>query len=151
MTLEDVGNLYIEALINEANIALLKEGQTVSITFDAFGGDKKFTGSIAHIDPSAETNDGVVNYKIKVSIDGKDGTIRPGMNANIDVWAGGVSNVLAIPNIAVTQKDGKFFVKVVTDEKKKKYEEREVRTGFVGDSNLVKIISGLVQGEKIAL
>lgn len=151
IALEDVGNLYIEALINEANIALLKEDQTVGITFDAFGSDKKFTGSIVHIDPSAETNDGVVNYKIKVSIDGKDGTIRPGMNANIDVWAGGVSNVLAIPNIAVAQKDGKSFVKVVTDEKKKKYEEREVRTGFVGDSNLVEIISGLSQGEKIAL
>ena len=151
ITLEDVKNLYIEALINEANIAYLKIGQSVDITFDAFGNNKKFTGTIAHIDPSAETNDGVVNYKIKVSIAEKDETIRPGMNANIDVLAGEAKNILAIPNIAVMEKEGKSFVNVVLDEKKKKYEKREVQTGFVGDNNLIEIVSGLKQDEKIAL
>lgn len=151
ITLEDVKNLYIEALINESNIANLKIGQSVSITFDAFGTDKKFEGVIAHVDPSAETSDGVVNYKIKVSISGQDDTIRPGMNANIDVLSGEAKNVLTIPFAAVTKKDGKSFVNVITDEKKKKYMEREVQTGFLGDNNLVEIISGLNQGEKIAL
>jgi multidrug resistance efflux pump len=56
ITLEDVDNLYIEAMINEANIAYLKIGQNVDLTFDAFGSDKKFTGLIMHIDPSAECN-----------------------------------------------------------------------------------------------
>ena len=138
-------------MINEANIAHLKIGQSVSITFDAFGTSKKFTGIIAHIDPSADTNGGVVNYKIKVSIDGKDGTIRPGMNANIDVLAGEMKGVLSIPYAAVTKKDGKSFVNVLTDEKKKKYTEREIQTGFVGDNNLVEITSGLSANEKIAL
>ncbi len=151
ITLQDVGNLYIEALINEASIANLKLGQTVSITFDAFGSEKKFSGAIAHIDPSADANNGVVNYKIKVSIDGSDGTIRPGMNANIDVSAGGISHALTIPAVAVTKKDGKSFVNVVTDEKKKKYTEREVQTGFVGDNNLVEITGGLAVDEKVAL
>jgi macrolide-specific efflux system membrane fusion protein len=142
--------LYIEALINEANIAYLKVGQPVSITFDAFGGDKKFTGTIAQVDPSAETSDGVVNYKIKVSLSSKDATIRPGMNANIDVSAGGATNVLAIPNVLIIKKDGKTFVNVITDEKKKKYKEVEVKTGFIGDSNLVEIVSGLKEGDKVA-
>jgi RND family efflux transporter MFP subunit len=150
ITIEDVDNLYIEALINEANIAYLKVGQPVSITFDAFGGDKKFTGTIAQVDPSAETSDGVVNYKIKVSLAGKDATIRPGMNANIDVSAGGATNVLAISNVLIIKKDGKTFVNVITDEKKKKYKEVEVKTGFVGDSNLVEIVSGLKEGDKVA-
>lgn len=151
ITLQDVENLYIEALINEANIAYLKIGQTVDITFDAFGNDKKFTGAIAHIDPSAETNNGVVNYKIKVSLNEKDVTVRPGMNANIDILAGQISNVLAIPYIAVNKKDGKSFVDVVIDEKKKKYEEREVQTGFLGDNNLVEITGGLKVDDKVAL
>ncbi|OGI60913.1 hypothetical protein A2641_00810 [Candidatus Nomurabacteria bacterium RIFCSPHIGHO2_01_FULL_37_25] len=151
ITLEDVGNLYIEALINEANIAYLKMGQSVSITFDAFGKDKNFTGVIAHIDPSAETNNGVVNYKIKVSLNEKDETIRPGMNANIDILAGQVSNVLAIPYIAINKKDGKYFVDFITNEKNKKYEDREVQIGFLGDNNLVEITSGLKADDKVAL
>jgi len=146
-----VGNLYIEALINESNIAYLKLAQTVSITFDAFGNDKQFTGSVVHINPSADTNDGVVNYKIKVSIDEKDDTIRPGMNANIDVLAGEVKNVLSIPYAAVSQESGQSFVNVLIDPKKKSYERRNVQTGFIGDNNLVEIVSGLNQDEKIVL
>ncbi len=151
ITLQDVENLYIEALINEANIAYLKDGQSVAITFDAFGRDKKFSGVIAHIDPSADTDNGVVNYKIKVSLTENNLTIRPGMNANIDVLAGGVQNVLAIPNIFVIKRDSKSFVNVIIDEKKKSYAEQEVKTGFIGDNNLVEIISGLSKDEKIAL
>jgi HlyD family secretion protein len=151
ITIEDVENLYVEALINESNIAYLELGQKVNITFDAFGGERKFSGIIAHIDPSAQTNDGVVNYKIKVTINEVDETIRPGMNANITVIAGQKKNVLAVPNIAVTKKDGKSYVNVVTDESKKKYEARAVVTGFLGDNNLIEIKSGLAENDKVAL
>jgi len=151
ITLQDVENLYIEALINEANIAYLQNGQSVNITFDAFGRERKFSGAIAHIDPSADANNGVVNYKIKVSLVEKDATIRPGMNANIDVLAGGVKNVLAIPNIFVVKKDNKSFVNVVTNEKNKSYISKEIKTGFLGDNNLIEIVSGLVMDEKVAL
>lgn len=154
ITLEDVGNLYIEALINESNIAYLRNGQRVEVTFDAFGKDKKFGGSIAHIDPSADQNGGVVNYKIKVFLDGKDDTIRPGMNANINIVAGERKNVLVIPSIAVIKKNGKSYVKVATNQKNKKsktHEERFVETGFVGDNNLIEIISGASEGETVFL
>ncbi len=151
ITLEDVGNLYIEALINETNIANLKIGQPVDITFDAFPVGQKFTGTIARINPSADTNNGVVNYKINVSLDQKSEIIRPGMNANIDILSGEMKNVLAIPLAAVTSKDGKSFVNVVTNEKKKSYTSKDVEIGFVGDNNLVEIKSGLKLGEKVVL
>ncbi len=149
ITLQDVGSLYIEALINESDIASLKIGQAVDISFDAFGGSRKLTGTVALIDPSAETSDGVVNYKIKVSIKNSDPAVRPGMNANIEVLAGEAKNVLSIPAVAIKEKDGKSFVQVLVD--KKAYEEREVITGFKGDSNLIEIISGLSEGEEVAL
>lgn len=151
ITVEDVSNLYIEALINESNIANLEIGQDAEITFDAFGPDKKFTGSIAQIDPSAEKNDGVVNYKIKISINEADETIRPGMNADVKIVAGTKEHVIAVPNFAVEKKEGKSYIKVVIDEKKEKYESREVSTGFLGDNNLIEIKSGLIDGEKIVI
>ncbi len=154
ITLQDVTSFYVEALINEANISYLQIGQDVAVTFDAFGSDKKFSGRVAQIEPSSDVNDGVVNYKIKVEINDSNQlgyTIRPGMNANIDVRAGYVTHVLAIPNIALTKKDGRNFVNVFTDEKNKKSEEREVRAGFLGDNNLVEIVSGLTEGDRVAL
>ena len=151
ITVQDIKNLYIEALINEANISLLKVAQSVEITFDAFGKDKKFTGVIAQIDPSAQTNNGVVNYKIKVSIDKSDEIIRPGMNANINVLAGQKNNVLAVPNIAITRQGEKSFVDIITNDNSESSERREVVTGFMGDNNLVEIVSGLSENEKVVL
>lgn len=149
ITLEDVKNLYIEALINESNIAYVKNNQPVSIDFDAFGKEKKFTGTIVHIDPSALTNDGVVNYKIKVSIQEKDETIRPGMNANINVMVEEKKNVLVVPNSTLIKKDGRTYVNLALNTKNNDFEEHEVTTGFMGDNNLVEILNGLSEGEKI--
>lgn len=151
VVLQDVSNLYIEVKINEANIVNLRVGQNVMINFDAFGKDRKFTGKIIHIDPSAETSDGVVNYKIKVAVNERDESIRPEMNANIEILVGEVKSVLAIPKVAITEREGRKFVKVLINGNKNKYEEKEVVTGFIGDNNLAEIISGLNPGNEIGI
>jgi hypothetical protein len=43
------------------------------------------------------------------------------------------------------------MVKVITNEKKKKFIEREVVIGIVGNGNMIEIVSGLSVGENIAL
>jgi len=151
IVLQDIDNLYIEALINESNIANLKIGQKVAITFDAFGSDKKYEGELVHIDPSAVASDGVVNYKTKISFVGDASVVRSGMNANVEIFAGSVENVLAISDVALIKRDGKTFVNVVTNSKNKKYTEREVIAGFLGDSNKVEIKSGLNLGEEVVV
>jgi HlyD family secretion protein len=151
IVLQDVERLYVEADINESNITTVKLGQTVTISFDALGSDKIFKGTVAHIDPSSVTKEGVVNYKIKVSLDEKNDIIRPGMNAEITVLARTVPNVLSVPQAAVTIRDGASYVDVITNEKRKKYKEREVKTGITGDGNLIEITEGLSADERIAL
>ena len=44
----DTGNLHIQANIEETYIAMIQEGQTVSVTIDAFGREQ-FTGYVAGI------------------------------------------------------------------------------------------------------
>ena len=153
MVLQDVTNLYVEAKINEANIAKLKLEQPVVMTLDAFGPAVIFKGAIMHIDPSATTDDGVVNYKIKSSIDEADkkGAVRTGMNANMTITASDTPNVIAVPKAATFTKDAKTYVHIITNEKRKKYTDREVVLGQEGDGNLVEVMSGLTEGEKIAL
>lgn len=151
ITLQDISNLYIEAKINESSIANIKLGQKVSMTFDAFGSGRIFEGNVVHIDPSATTTDGIVNYKIKASISSLDKAIRSGMNADIIITTAEKPHVIVIPKAAITMKDSKYYVNVVTDKKRKSYKEEEVKTGLTGDGNLIEITSGLSDGTDIAI
>ncbi len=150
ITLQDVENLYVEADINENNISNITLGQITEIGVDALP-DKKFTGNVSQIDISSEAKDGVVNYKIKVALSEKDVNIRPGMNAEITILLYQKENIIAIPEATTFVRDGKTFTYVITNEKRKKYTEREISIGVKGDGNMVEILSGLVSTDKIAL
>ncbi|MFA7315854.1 MAG: efflux RND transporter periplasmic adaptor subunit [Candidatus Paceibacterota bacterium] len=151
MVLQDLENLYVEALINESNITSIALDQTVAITIDALGVDKVFAGKVVHVDPASLTTDGVVNYKIKVSLIDKNPLIRPGMNAEITITAYSKENVLSIPRASVSTRDGKSYVNVITNEKRHTFEEREIKTGVMGDGNQIEVVSGLTANDRITL
>lgn len=152
MVLQDIGNLYLEANINEANIAEIKNDQLVDVTFDALGTDKTFIATISKIDPSSTLISGVVNYKIEARITAIP-EIRPGMTANMSILVGQISGVLAVPKRAVLTHDNSSFVRVVKDPTSKKltWTETRVTTGFEGDEGLVEIKTGLEAGQPIVV
>lgn len=151
VTLQDISNLYIEAKINESSIANVTLGQKVTMTFDAFGTSKVFNGTVVHVDPSALTSDGIVNYKVKASILDLDPAIRTGMNADIAILTAEKDHVIVVPKAALIVRDGKTYANVITDKDDKKYVEQEVHTGLTGDGNLIEITSGLSDGQAIAI
>jgi len=73
------------------------------------------------------------------------------MNANMTITASEKAGVIAIPRAALVMEEGKYFANIITNEKHKKYERREVTIGQEGDGNLVEILTGLTEGEKIAI
>lgn len=148
IVLQDVGNLHVEANVSEANIALLKPSQEVELTFDALGLDRKFTGKVQAVDPASTVVSGVVNYKVTIALD-KIEEIKPGMTANLTVKTAEKPGVIAIPQRAILNKDGKKKVRVVTDSKTKAYTEIEVSTGLEGDGGLVEVTSGLNENQEI--
>lgn len=148
LILQDINNLHVEANISEANIANIKLGQKVDATFDALGLDRKFTAEVELIDPASTVVSGVVNYKVTVQVD-KLVEIKPGMTANLTILTGEKPGVLVAPLRSVIAKDGKKFVRVVTDTKTKTYKEVEVQTGMEGDGGLVEVTSGLNEGQEI--
>lgn len=152
MTLQDVGNIYVEANINESNIAKLALGVPVTMTLDAFGPLVEFPGEVIHIDPSATTDDGVVNYEIHVSLEAgeKEDAVRPGMNANLTMITREINDVIVIPQAAIETENGVSTVLIPTKGTKKRgVEKREVTLGARGDGNLVEITEGLAEGETI--
>jgi RND family efflux transporter MFP subunit len=152
IVLEDISNLYVEALINEANIKNISLEQKVKVTFDALGKENIFNGKVSHIDPSSVASDGVVNYKIKVFLENNDPNIRPGMNAEIVITTFEKEGVLSIPETSLIKKEnGSIAVNKITNLKKEKYQEVEVSTGNIGDGNMIEITYGITKEDKIVL
>jgi HlyD family secretion protein len=151
MILQDISSLYLEANINEANISIVQLGQPVKITYDALGPDKIFEGEVFSIDPSSNSTDGIVNYKIKVSLKDKNEIIRPGMNANIVITTFTKENILVAPLMSIKSVDGASTVGLITNDKRKLYKDVPVTVGAVGDGNLVEIQSGLNEGDSVVV
>lgn len=151
MVLQDVGSLYVEAKINESDITRVLVGQPVTMTLDAFGPDIKIVGSVVSVDPAAVTDDGVVNYEIKISLPADMTGIRPGMNANVTIITGEKQSVIALPQAAIETNNNLLQVKVMTDPKRGKTILKDITTGFVGDGNMVEITSGIAEGDVVVI
>lgn len=149
ITLQDVDNLYIEGIVNESRVTTLAVGQPVAITYDAFGKEQVFSGTVISIDPGATLDDGVANYKINVALNDVNPLIRPGMNATFVVTIVKKADVLTVPETALVKKDtGTFIVRI---EGKKKQVEIPVTVGMKGDGNLVEIIQGVSEGDSVVI
>jgi RND family efflux transporter MFP subunit len=152
MVLQDTNNLYIEANINEANIANIKVWMPVDINFDAFGTEKIFQGHILDIDPSSTIVSGVVNYKIHAILDTQVKDLRPGMTANMTINVAAKNHVISIPARAIlTDATGKKTIRIVTNKKTKAFKEVPVVTGFDADGGLVEVASGLNEGDEFVV
>lgn len=146
--LQDPESLHIEANISEANVTNLRTGQKVTITLDAVP-EKEYLGEVQFVDPASTVVSGVVNYKVTVTLN-KSEEIKPGMTANLSILVAEKQNAVAVPLRAVIQKNGNGkVVRVVTDAKKKTYEERKVVTGLEADGGMVEIVSGVSVGDEI--
>lgn len=85
ITLGDLSSLRLETDdLSETNIARIKLGQVVSVTFDALPG-KTFKGKVTHIAPMASAKQGGTNYTIYVEFDNLDPALRWGMTGHIEI------------------------------------------------------------------
>jgi HlyD family secretion protein len=139
------GNMEIEANISEVNIGKVAIGNTVSITFDAFPG-KTYTGKLFYIEPAETIIDNVVNYKVKVSIDGDAKELKSGLTANLKIVTAVAENVLKVPRYAITEENGKTIIKNLVG---KKTVPVEVTTGLSGNDESIEVKSGVTEGQQL--
>lgn len=136
--------------VSESDVVHLTLGDTASITFDAFGADAEFTGSLTSLDLSEKVIEGVVFYEARIAItDGDRMTdLRSGMSADVTVATDEHKNVLAVPTRSVLEKDGKKIVRVLINDE---IVEKEVTVGLRADGGITEILSGVSEGETIVV
>ena len=85
--------MQVEANVDEADIGLVKNGQAVRFTVDAFPADV-FSGTVRQIRLEPTVTSNVVTYTVIIDAPNNDGKLYPGMTANITIVSSSESGVL---------------------------------------------------------
>jgi HlyD family secretion protein len=105
MKMADLNLVQVRTLVDETDIGKIKPGLSTSVTVDAYP-NRPFRGTVLKIEPLAEVQQNVTMFPVLVRIDNREGLLRPGMNAEVEINVGRRDSVLTVPNAALrTQKD----------------------------------------------
>jgi len=136
----DIVNVQIN--VTQDIVKSLTLNQDVKVDISS-ASSNSFTGKIAHISPAADTRTQL--YSVKINIDNKDKTIKPGMFAKVQLSTDTKQDAIIVKSEAVVEKDGKYFVYVVENDSAV---EKEVTIGL-DTGSFLEIKSGLAEGEKV--
>lgn len=97
ISLVDSTHPYIESNMEEIDVAKVRVGQLVSITFDALEG-VSLTGSVTFISPSSAIDaNGIVTYRVDIAFEPGTAGVREGMSATVEYIVRQAENVLIAP------------------------------------------------------
>ncbi len=106
---QDLTRMQIEADVDESDIGLIKKGQPLRFTVQAYP-EAVFKGIVRQIRLQPITKQNVVNYTVVADAANPNRQLLPGMTATVDFLVNTRTDVLLIPNEAITFKPAKAFL-----------------------------------------
>jgi membrane fusion protein (multidrug efflux system) len=144
MVVQDISNVYAVINIEQKDLGSIKIGQQAAVTVDTYS-DRTFTGNVDMINPEAGSTNRMFRTKIKV--DNRDDALKAGMFTNVELVTGVAVPVLTVPQAAVLQKQGIYYVFTVENDQAVRHQvEIGTATGEV-----IQITSGIQQGDRLAV
>jgi RND family efflux transporter MFP subunit len=141
--LVNTNKVYIEGVVAERDVALVKKGQQVDVQVDAAGG--AFKGVIETVSPAADPRS--KGYPLKVALTNPDSKLKPGMFGEVRLVTGRKDNVVVITKEAVVDRGAGKIVYVVKDGKA---EERKIAPGMESGDR-VEVTDGIKAGEMLVV
>lgn len=142
-TVVRVDPMRIELTVPEQSVSLVKVGQPVRISVDAYPG-QTFEGNVRFISPSLRADQRALT--VEAIAPNPDGRLKPGLFATASIQQPISSPALLVPSTAVEIISGTSRVYVV---KGGKVEERIVTTGQTVGTQ-IEVTSGIAAGEAVA-
>lgn len=157
--LADLSMMLNKMQIAEGDISKVKAG--MQITFTVLSApDVVRHDELDSVDPglttmsqgsyttSTDTTSTAIYYYARALVPNEDGSLHIGMTTENTITVNEAKNVLSVPTLAVKQKGGKRFVRVLDD--KRQPIEKEIKTGL-NDGTNTQILSGLDEGEQVII
>ena len=142
-TVVRVDPLRVELTVPEQQVSMVKVGQQVRLTVDAYPGDE-FAATVRFISPALRSDQRALTVEAIAA--NKDGRLKPGLFATALLRQSDAAPALLVPASAVETIAGTSRVYVVKDNV---VDERIVTTGERVD-NKIEITSGVSKGEVVA-
>lgn len=133
-----------EITLNEIDVASVKVGQKVTLTFDAIS-DLSVTGEVVEIDTLGTVNQGIVSYDIKIAFDVQDDRIKSGMSVSVAIITASKQDVLLAPIGAVKTQNNASYVEVLINNQP----QRKIVTTGLSNDTMIEITDGLETGENV--
>jgi HlyD family secretion protein len=100
LKMADLDRVRVRALFNETDIGTVSASQNATVVVDAYP-DRRFTGLVEKVEPQAVVQQGVTMFPVLVTLDNREGLLKPGMNGEVSVLIQERQNVIAVPNDAI--------------------------------------------------
>jgi membrane fusion protein, heavy metal efflux system len=143
LAITDMSSLWVLADVFEKDLAHVQSGKAVQMRVASYPG-KIFHGRITYvadtIDPKTRT------AKVRCEVENASGLLKLEMFATVEIPIDRSSSLLAVPDSALQQIDGKPVVFVRTSGKE--FQKCEVQTG-ISSGGYTEIRSGLRAGEPV--
>jgi membrane fusion protein, multidrug efflux system len=154
-TLQSIDPIYTEFSLPQQALADLKTGQVATMRVDSFPG-KTWHGTISAV--NSEVDPATRSIRVRATFPNKEGILRPGLFANVEVNAADKRQVLLVPATAVVYApygDTVFVLDTAKDDGAKGSsppalvaQPRFVRLGE-RRGDFVAVVSGLKEGETV--
>ena len=97
---QDLSEMRIDTSFAEADIGLIREGQKVRFTVDAFP-SRSFSGEVQQIRLNPTNQQNVVTYNVRINVANPELLLLPGMTAYVNIGVARKEGVLLVPNAAL--------------------------------------------------
>ncbi|MGM9868290.1 MAG: efflux RND transporter periplasmic adaptor subunit [Sodaliphilus sp.] len=144
LVIEQQNPLKVVVAVNETEMANVKQGMSVSVTFDTYPGET-FNGHVSLIHPTVDVN--TRTFQVEVTIENRDNKVHSGMFARVSFNFGRNTGVV-VNDLAVQKQIGSGVRYVYTLESDGTVKYREVEVGRrMGKRYEIK--SGLSAGMRV--
>lgn len=143
MTVDNIGQVYAVVNIEQQDMGVIKPGMPAEITVDSYKG-QSFSGVVDIINPAAASTNRM--FRTKIKLENGDSRLKPGMFVKVGIAMGVETKALVVPQNAIFQKQGLYYVYVIQGDKVVK---QPVEIGqLVGD--VIEVKTGLQEKDRIA-
>ncbi|WP_224364929.1 efflux RND transporter periplasmic adaptor subunit [Hyalangium versicolor] len=144
-TVLDAAVVWVEARVYENDVARVESATGALVHSEAYE-DQHFPARLYHVGQMVDES--TRSVRVLFELDNKEGRLRPGMFVEVAIGAGGAQQVLAVPESAVVEEEGRSFIFIHTAPES--FERREVVLG-VRDGSWRAVRQGLKEGERVVV
>lgn len=170
------GSYVVKLSVDDTDIGRLKVGQTATITRSSAaggggGGGRRFggaatttptttasapavtttgapaAGTVTSVGAIATSTSGVASFPVVVTVDGSPTDFYTGATVQVDITYNQLENVVQVPSLAVTDRNGTSFVTLVNGTRRS---QQPVKTGL-SSGGQTQITSGLTDGQEVVI